>query len=85
MEKVQPNEVCIVVDGGIVQQIGLGKDVPRNLRITLTDYDLDGQTPEDDPHIESNGYGELAFCSVLYEPEELTPKESIDADGTQWL
>jgi len=85
MEKVQPNEIRIVVDGGIVQQIGLGKAVPGNLLITLTDYDLDGQTPEDDERIQADGYSGMAFCSRLFEPGDVIPEECVDEDGTRWL
>ena len=86
MEKVQPNEIRIILDGGIVQQVALGRDVPRNLKIILTDYDLDGQTPDDDPRIEKTGYGdELAYCAIFHEPGDKIPKKSIDADGTCWF
>ena len=85
MNKVQPNELRIVVDGGIVQKIGMGKAVPGNLRITLTDYDLEGQTSEDDPRIEEDGYGDLAFCAVLFEPGDHVSQECMDEDETLWL
>ena len=85
MEKVQPNELRIVVDGGIVQKIGMGKTVPSNLRITLTDYDLEDQTPEDDPRIEEDGYGDLAFCAVLFEPGDQDDQQYMDEDETLWL
>ena len=85
MEKVQPDEVRIVLDKGIVRHVGLGKRVPRNLRILLTDLDLDGQTPEDDPRIEENGYGELAYCLIFHEPGEQLSDDCVDEDGTVWL
>jgi len=85
MDKVQPNEIRLVVDGGIIQTVGLGKDVPRDILITLTDFDLDGQTPQDDPRIEDSGYGKLAFCQIIHEPGDEIDKDSVDEDQTAWL
>ena len=86
MEKVQPKEIRIVIDGGLVQKVGLGKDVPRDLTITTVDLDIEGQTPDDDPRIERTGYGsEIAFCAILHEPGDEFSPESIDEDGTIWL
>ena len=85
MKKVQPKEVRIVLDGGIVQNVGLGKEVSKDLMITITDLDLDGQTSDDDQRIEDTGYGEKAFCVILFKPGDEISKESIDEDGALWL
>lgn len=85
MDRAQPNEIRIVLDGGILQTVGLGRDVPRDILITLTDFDLDGQTPEDDPRIEDNGYGTLAFCMIFHQPKDEIDKDSVDEDQTAWL
>ncbi len=85
MDKVQPDEIRIALNKGIVQNVGLGKDVPRNLRITLTDFDLDGNTPDDDPRIEDNGYGEMAYCLIFHEPGDDLGDTGVDEDGTVWL
>ena len=85
MEKVQPDDVRIVLDKGIVRHVVLGKRVPRTLRILLTDLDLDGQTSEDDPRIEDNGYGQFAYCLIFHEPGEQLSDDCVDEDGTVWL
>ena len=85
MDKVQPNEIRIVQDEGIVRHVGLGKDVPRNLRISLTDLDVDGNTPEDDFRIEDNGYGRFAYCLIFHEPGTQLSDDCVDEDGTVWL
>ena len=85
MDKIQPNEIRIVLGKGILQNVGLGKDVPRNLRVALTDFDTDGNTPEDDFRIEDNGYGQLAYCLVFHEPGVQLSDDCMDEDGTVWL
>ena len=86
MEKVQPKEIRIVIDGGLVQKVGLGKDVPRALMITTVDLDIEGQNPDDDPRIERTGYGnEIAFCTILHEAEDEITDDNVDQDGTAWL
>jgi len=40
MEKVRPREIRIVIDGGLVQKVGIGKEVSRDLRIIITDFDF---------------------------------------------
>ncbi|MBM4047681.1 MAG: hypothetical protein FJ279_21455 [Planctomycetes bacterium] len=84
MDKVQPKEIRIVVERGVLQAVGLGKDVPRDLLITLTDLDLNAATPETDPMIQDNGYGELAFCRIIHRPGDEIPAELLD-DGAAWL
>ena len=85
MERVQPKEIRIALEGGLVQSVGIGRDVPKDITITVTDFDLDGQTSEDDPRIEDAGYGDLAFCQILFEPGDTIKKDTIDEDGTAWL
>ena len=86
MERVKPNEIRIMVDGGLVTDIALGRDVPKNFLITLVDFDIEGATPEDDPRIQDDGYGETAFCSVFRDAEDAIPATAIDPDdGTVWL
>ena len=85
MDKVQPNEIRIVLDKGILRNVGLGKGVPRNLRILLTDFDVDGNTPEDDFRIEDNGYGQFAYCMIFHEPGVQLSDDCVDEDGTVWL
>ena len=85
MERVQPREIRIILDGGIVQNVALGKDVPKDLTITLADLDVEGQTSEDDSKIEQNGYGEWAYCSTFHKPDDTIDKDQIDKDGTAWL
>jgi len=85
MEKVQPNEIRVVLEGGLVQSVGLGSKVSREIWIVVTDFDLDGQMSEDDPRIEDCGYGDPAFCRILHEPGDEIDAEKVDGDGTAWL
>ena len=85
MDRVKPNEIRVVVEGWIVQKIGLGKSVPNDLLITLTDYHTEGSTPETDPRISQDGYGDLAFCAVLHRPGKPIPRQCIDEDGNRWI
>jgi len=85
MDKVQPKEIRIVVERGVLQAVGLGRDVPRDILITLTDLDLNAATPETDPMIQDNGYGELAFCRIIHRPGDEIPAELLDDDGAAWL
>jgi len=85
MEKVQPNEIRIVVKDGTVQDVALGREVARDLCISLTDLDVEGNAAEDDLGVEDNGYGELANCLVLHEPGVRLSKGVEDEDQTVWL
>jgi len=85
MDRVQPCEIRIIVDGGVIQNVALGKDVPRGIRITVADLDIEGQTSEDAPRIEQNGYGEWAWCSIVHEPGDAIDNDQVDPDGTAWL
>jgi len=85
MDKVKPKEIRIVVERGVLQAVGLGKDVPRDLLITLTDLDLNGATPDTDPMVQDNGYDELAFCRIIHRSGEEIPPELLDEDGAAWL
>jgi len=83
MQKVQPKEIRIIIDGGLIQSIGIGRDVPHDLSITLNDLDLD--TGADDPNVEDNGYATQAYCVALHEPGDEIPAQCIDEDGTIWV
>ena len=85
MQRIQPNEIRIIVEGGCVQSVGIGKDVPRDIRITLNDFDLDSRRGEDNPGVEDNGYGNQAYCAALYEPADELPETRIDEDATTWV
>ena len=85
MDKVQPNEIRIELRGGLLQCVGLGKDVPTNLRITLTDFDIEGQDPAENPRIQETGYGQMAYCKVLWEPGVEDTYEEVDGDGVRWV
>lgn len=85
MEKVQPNEIRIELRGGLLQCVGLGKDVPTNLRITLTDYDIEGRDPTENPRIQETGYGNMAYCRVLDDPELDAPDADVDEEGVRWV
>lgn len=83
MDKVQPNEIRIVLRGGLLQCVGLGKDVPRDIRVVLTDYDIEGRDPAENPNIQDDGYGEIAYCRILTEPGADRPE--VDSEGAIWI
>lgn len=85
MDKVQPREIRVLIEGGVVLNVGLGKDIPQDVRITINDFDIEGSTPDDDSRIQDNGYGNMAFCGVLHDAGEEVKSDSVDEDGTVWL
>ncbi|MBE7559499.1 hypothetical protein HS125_11310 [bacterium] len=85
MDPVQPNEIRIVLRGGLLQCVGLGKDVPRDIRVVLTDHDIEGRDPAENPNIQDDGYGEIAYCRVVWEPGADRTEANTDENGVSWV
>ena len=77
--KIKPTEIRIFIKGGVVEQIGIGAEVPRTIILSFVDEDIEGV--ENDA-IESNGYGEECVFS-RFDGETLKGKR--DDDGVLWL
>ena len=48
--EIKPNEIRIIVQGGIIQGMEVGSDVPENIVVNSVDLDVDSMSPKEMSH-----------------------------------
>lgn len=75
---ISAKEIRIYIEDGMVQTIGVGQQVPKNLLVTISDGDTDGVP---DHELCDDGYG--SRCLIwTWETERCS---CPDEDGIRWI
>jgi len=62
LPELEPNEIRVCVNSGVVYDVFRGVKVPESIKITILDRDTDGNYPADNPELyRKDQSGDLVF------------------------
>ena len=67
MNNTETLNICVVLDGGLVQDVTLSGVIKQSIRVEVRDYDLDGMDGLEYEHLPIDSTTKERYCPTVYD------------------